>query len=75
MKMILILFFISNFWLDLLNFKNVKLSALQKDMSKESMLVVWHPDRWWDWCLLKSYKVCVGSIQNGSIETSCLLRY
>ena len=30
-------------------FKQCK--ACKKDISKELMLVEWHPTRWWDWCL------------------------
>ena len=43
-KMILILLFFSEFW----HIKFEKRKEPEKDLSKELMPVVWHPNRWWD---------------------------
>ena len=49
MKMILRLLFLSDFCFGISNLKNAK--HLKKDISKELMLVAWHPNKWWDWCI------------------------
>ena len=53
MKIILKLLFISDFWFDVLNLKNVK--HLNK-MSKELMQTAWHPKGWWDFSILEDQK-------------------
>ena len=49
MKMILILSFLSDFWLSVLNLKNAR--HLKKETNEEMMLVAWHPNRWWNFCI------------------------
>ena len=41
MKMILILLFLSDFWI-----KFEKGKALKKELNEELMAVAWHPKRW-----------------------------
>ena len=48
MKMILILLLLSDFWLVIVNLKNAK---QLKKISEELMPIVWHPKRWWNFCL------------------------
>ena len=33
-----------------------KSKGLKKELNKELMLVVWHPNRWWDWCVSEDGK-------------------
>ena len=33
-----------------------KRKELKKELNKELMPVAWHPNRWWDWCMLKDEK-------------------
>ena len=49
MKKILILLFVSDFSLDILNFKNA--NNLKKELNKELMSVAWRSKGWWDWCM------------------------
>ena len=46
--MILMLLFLSDFWLDMLNLKNT--NNLKK-ISEKLMPVAWHPNRWWNFCV------------------------
>ena len=48
MKMILKLLFASYLWVGTINL--YKLNHLKK-LSKELLLVAWHPTRWWDQCM------------------------
>ena len=48
MKMILILLVISDFRLGILNLKNLK---LLKMASEELTSIVWHPKKWWNFCM------------------------
>ena len=52
-KMILILLFISDFGLGVVNFKN---SEHLKKINEELMAIVWHPKRWWNFCMSKDEK-------------------
>ena len=36
--------------------KQTECKAFKKDITKELMLVAWHPTRWWDWCLPEDEK-------------------
>ena len=37
--------------------KNEKLKKAQKGSTKKELLpVVWHPSRWWDWCVSEDEK-------------------
>ena len=36
--------------------KQIECKAFKKDITKELMLVAWHPRRWWDWCLPEDEK-------------------
>ena len=45
-----ILFFLPDFWLGTLNLKNAK------HMNEELMLIVWHSNRWWDFCMSEDEK-------------------
>ena len=49
-----ILLFISDFWLGILNLKNVK--HLKKMISEELMQIVQHPKRWWNFCMSEGEK-------------------
>ena len=51
--MILILLFLSDFWLGILNFKNAK---HLKEIGEELMPIGWHPKKWWDWCVSEDEK-------------------
>ena len=51
-KMILILLFLSDFWLGILNSKN----ALKKELNEELMPIAWHLKRWWNFCVSKDEK-------------------
>ena len=53
MKMILILLFLSNFWLSILNSKNTTL----KKKKKELIPIACHPKRWWNFCLTEDEKI------------------
>ena len=33
-----------------------KCKALKKELNEELLTVVWHPNRWWDWCELEDEK-------------------
>ena len=52
--MILVLLFMSDFWLGILNLKNAK--YLEKELNEELISVAWHPNRWWDWCVSEDEK-------------------
>ena len=54
MKMILILLFLSDFWLGILNLKNVK--NLKRNISKELMPIAWHSKRRWNFCVSEDEK-------------------
>ena len=54
MKKILILLFLSDFWLGIVNLKKRK--ALKKKISEELMKIVWHPKRWWNCCMSENEK-------------------
>ena len=54
--MTLKLFFISDFSLGLLNLKFEKRKALKKDLNEESMIVAWHPKRWWNFSMSEDKK-------------------
>ena len=30
--------------------------TFKKELNEELRLVAWHPNRWWDWCLLEDEK-------------------
>ena len=85
-KKILILFFLSDFLAWYINFEKRK--KLKKELSKELILTLWHPNKWWDWCMSEDekkrnksnvywrvVKMCVGSMQYVGIETFYLLSY
>ena len=50
--MILILLFLSNFWLSITE----KHKALKMNISEELMLIAWHPKRWWNFCVSEDEK-------------------
>ena len=52
--MILILLFISEFYLDILNLKKRK--ELKNKISEELMPIAWHPKRYWNFCLSEDEK-------------------
>ena len=54
MKIILMLLFLSDFWLSIVNLKKRK--SLKKELNKESMLVVRHPKKWLNFCMSKDEK-------------------
>ena len=54
MKKILILLFLSDFWLGIVNLKKRK--ALKKKISEELMKIAWHPKRWWNCCMSENEK-------------------
>ena len=33
-----------------------KNKAIKKELNEELMPVAWHPNRWWDWCVLEDEK-------------------
>ena len=41
---------LADFWRGILNLKNAK-HLKKKKISKELMLIVWHPKRWWNLCM------------------------
>ena len=45
-----ILFFLPDFCLGILNLKNTK------HLNEELMLIVWHSNRWWDFCMSEDEK-------------------
>ena len=51
--MILILLFLSDFWLGIVNLKNPK---HLKKISEEFMPVAWHPKRRWNVCMSEDEK-------------------
>ena len=53
MKMILILLFLSNFWLGILNLKNAK---DLKNISEKLMPRSWYPKRWRNFCMSEDEK-------------------
>ena len=79
MKTILMLLFLSDFWLGILHLKNVR--YLKKELNEELIPVAWHPSKLRDWCvsdydkkeidpmLIEEFQKCDGSIQNGGIRT------
>ena len=34
----------------------------KKELNEELMSVVWHPKRWWDWCVSEDEKMEVDSV-------------
>ena len=54
MKMVLILLFMSDVWLDVVNIKNAKL--FKKGIVEELIPIVWHPKRWWNFCMTEDEK-------------------
>ena len=54
MKMILVLLFLSDFWLGILNLKNAK--NLKQKISEELMPIAWHPKRRWNFCMSEDEK-------------------
>ena len=36
------------------NFKKRK--NLKKEIARELLVIAWHPDRWWDWCVPEDEK-------------------
>ena len=50
MKMILLLLFLSEFWLGILILKNEK---QLKNISEELMPIAWHPKKWLNFCISK----------------------
>ena len=48
--MILILLFLSEFWPGILNLKNAK------HLKKELTEIVWHPKRFWNFCMSENEK-------------------
>ena len=50
--MILILLFLSNFWLGITE----KRKVLKMNISEELMLIAWHPKRWWNFCVSEDEK-------------------
>ena len=52
--MIMILLFLPDFWLEILNL--IKKSEALKKIIEESMPVVWHPGRWWNFYMLEDEK-------------------
>ena len=52
--MILILLFLSGFWLGIVNLKNAM--HLKKKISEELIPTVWHPKRCWNFCILEDKK-------------------
>ena len=57
MKMILILLFLSDFWI-----KFEKGKALKKELNEELMAVAWHPKRWQNFCMSANEKKEIESI-------------
>ena len=51
--MILILLFLSDFWLGIFNLKIVK---HLKKICEESMSIAWNPKRWWTFCVIEDKK-------------------
>ena len=45
-----------------LHIKFKKHKELKKNISEELMPITWHPNRWWDWCLLEDGKIEIESI-------------
>ena len=43
----------SDLWFSILNLKNAK---HLKELNEELMLVVWHPKRWWNFCMSEDEK-------------------
>ena len=60
MKKILIILFLSDFWLGILNLKNTE--NLKKKLNEELMSVAWHPKRCWDWCVPEDEKMKIDSM-------------
>ena len=54
MRTILVLSFLSDFWLGILNLENRK--NFKKEFSEELMSVAWHSNRWWDWSMSEDSK-------------------
>ena len=55
MKMILVLLFLSDFWLGILNLENAK-NNKKKKITEELMPIVWYPTRWWSFCVPQDKK-------------------
>ena len=54
MKTILVLLFLSDFWLGILDLKNAK--NLKQKISEELMPIAWHPKRRWNFCMSEDEK-------------------
>ena len=63
MKIILMLLFLSDFWLSIVNLKKRK--SLKKELNKESMLVVCHPKKWLNFSMSKDEKKEIETIFTG----------
>ena len=50
MKIILVLLFLSDFWLGILNLENAK-NNKKKKITEELMPIVWYLNRWWSFCV------------------------
>ena len=59
MKMILILLFLSDFWLGIFNLKNAKHF---KKICEEPISIAWDPKRWWTFCMLEDKKKVIEPI-------------
>ena len=59
-EMNLILLFLQDFWLGILNLKSAK--NFKKMISEEFMPVVWHPNRCWIFCMSEDEKKEIDSI-------------
>ena len=57
--MILILLFLPDFWFGILNLKNAK---HLKNISEGLMSIVWHPERWWNFCMSEDEKKGIETI-------------
>ena len=50
----ILLLFLSDFWLGILNLKNAK--NLKRKTNEEIMPIAWHPKRWWNFCMSEDQK-------------------
>ena len=55
MKIILVLLFLSDFWLGILNLENAK-NKKKKKITEELMPIVWYLNRWWSFCVPQDKK-------------------
>ena len=56
MKIILVLLFLSDFWLGILNLENAKNKKKKKKITEELMPIVWYLNRWWSFCVPQDKK-------------------